>query len=89
MGSKVHNVFHVPQLKKRIGKEKRVHTDLPGVNDEGELRVEPMAILERRLVKKGNGPATMVLVQWKNGDVSEAIWEFWDDMIKKCPSFNP
>lgn len=62
IGSKVHNVFHVSQLKKRIGKEKRVHTDLPGINDEGELKVEPLAILDRRLVKKRNGPSTMVLV---------------------------
>lgn len=89
VGSKVHNVFHVSQLKKRIGKEKKVHTDLPGVNDEGELKMEPQAVLDRKLVKRNNGPATMVLVQWKNGEETEATWEYWEDMIRKFPSFNP
>ncbi|WOH00636.1 hypothetical protein DCAR_0520007 [Daucus carota subsp. sativus] len=74
--SKVHNVFHVSQLKKRIGKGKVVQTELPGVDEQGELQAEPVAILDRRLVKKGNSPATMVL-------------EFWESIHKKFPKFDP
>lgn len=88
-GSKVHNIFYVSQLKKKIGHNKVVHTDLPGVNEEGELQVEPVEILDRRLVKRGNSPATMVLIRWSNGDVEEATWEFWDVLSKKFPNFNP
>lgn len=67
VGKMVHNVFHVSQLKKRIGKEKKVHTDLLGVNDVGELKIEPLAILDRKLVNKGNSVVTMVLVSGKIG----------------------
>ena len=37
VGSKVHNVFPVSQLKKWVGKDKVIQTELPGVADEGEL----------------------------------------------------
>lgn len=45
---------------------------MPGVNEDDELRAEPVAVLERKLVKTKNSPATMVLVQWSNGDRNEA-----------------
>lgn len=89
VGSKIHNVFHVSQLKKRIGEGKVVQTDLPGVDDQGELLVEPVVVLDRRLVKKGNDPATMVLIHWKNGSPTEATWEFWEYIHKKFPNFDP
>ncbi|WOG95792.1 hypothetical protein DCAR_0415120 [Daucus carota subsp. sativus] len=88
-GSKVHNVFHVSQLKKRVGKGKVIQTELPGVNDEGELQIEPVAVLDRQLVKKGNRPATRVLIQWTNGGRDEATWELWEDIHKKFPKFDP
>ena len=87
--SKVHNVFHVSQLKKRIGRDKVVQTELPGIDEREELQVEPIAVLDRRLVKKGNSPATMVLVQWTNGTPAEATWEFWESIRKKFPKFDP
>lgn len=64
-GSKVHDVFHVSQLKKKIGHGKIVHTELPGVNEEGEIKLEPEAILQRRMIKKGNAADIMVLIKWK------------------------
>lgn len=73
--SKIHDVFHVSQLKKKIGNSKVVQTELPQTNDAGEIRPKPIAILDRRLIKKGNRSATMVLVQWSNRIPEDATWE--------------
>lgn len=88
-GSKIHNVFHVSQLKKRLGTGKTTCTELPGMTETGTLAIEPIAVLERMLVKKGNRPATKMLIQWTNGTKEEAKSEFWEDIQKKFPTFNP
>lgn len=87
--AKIHNVFHVSQLKLRIGKKKTVQTSLPGVNEEGEMEARPLKILERRMIKKGNVPAVKILVQWENGSEEEATWEDWNVIKNKYPEFNP
>lgn len=84
---KLPGVFHVSHLKKRIGTGKIVHTELPGVQEGWELKVEPIAILDRKLVKRRNSTATMVLVQLTNGEPEEATWEFWEDIARKFPKF--
>ena len=88
-GSKVHNVFHVSQLKLKIGKKKVVQSVLSGLDTDGTFKVLPTAILDRQLVKRHNKPATMVLVQWTSGGRDDATWEFWEDIQKKFPEFDP
>lgn len=46
-------------------------------------------VLERKLVKKGNRPATMVLGKWKDGAPEEASWELCEELIRKFPNFHP
>lgn len=89
IGSKVHNVFHVSQLKKKLGNTKVVQIELPGVNETGEWEVKHVNILERKLVRKGLHPVVKVLVQWEHNGPEEAIWETWDKFVKKYPNFNP
>ena len=55
----------------------------------GSYQVEPVAVLDRQLVKKGHRPATRVLVQWTNGGTDEATWELWEDIHRKFPKFYP
>lgn len=62
-GSKIHSTFHVSQLKKKVGSNKEVQTALPGIANTGILDPQPIAILEIKLIKKGNSPAVMVLVR--------------------------
>lgn len=50
--SRVHNIFLVSQLKKRIGKGKTIYTELHGIKEDGELAIEPVVVLERKLVKE-------------------------------------
>lgn len=74
-GSKIHPVFHVSQLKKKVGNQVVAMIDPPICNNEGQILVEPMAILDRRMVKKRNKAVTKVLVQWANLSPEEATWE--------------
>ncbi|PWA47683.1 hypothetical protein CTI12_AA343190 [Artemisia annua] len=49
--------------------------DLPACDAEGVMLVEPVAVLDRRLAKKGNGATVFVLIQWANGSKEDATWE--------------
>ncbi|GJV37997.1 retrotransposable element Tf2 [Tanacetum coccineum] len=72
----IHNVFHVSQLKKcRHPSPHQVYGNLPPCDQSGDFLVEPVAILDRRMAKKGNGMEIYVLVQWNNGTTKDAIWE--------------
>ncbi|TXG68060.1 hypothetical protein EZV62_009335 [Acer yangbiense] len=62
--SKIHPVFHVLCLKKRVGDDIIPQTQLPNVRDDGRIQLEPVAILERRMVKRHNRSITQVLVHW-------------------------
>lgn len=57
------------------------------VGPEGKLRVEPAAILDRRLRKRRNEAAAQILVRWSNLTDSEATWEDLDYIRKQFPNF--
>lgn len=87
--AKIHHTFHVSLLKQKIG-DHPVIPHLPTeVNDFGQILMEPVAVLDRRMVKRGNVAATQVLVQWSNGFPEDATWVYWQDLAKKFPHFDP
>ncbi|GMI80187.1 hypothetical protein HRI_001688000 [Hibiscus trionum] len=51
--SRVHLVFYVSQLKKHIGADS-CQVDLPTIGPDGGINKEPLKILDRRIIKKGN-----------------------------------
>lgn len=70
--AKIHHTFHFSLLKKKIGNVP-VFLALPtATNHRGQPLVEPIAILEQRMVKRGNHATTQVLVQWSNSFVEDA-----------------
>ncbi|WMV42463.1 hypothetical protein MTR67_035848 [Solanum verrucosum] len=72
--AKIYPVFHISQLKKKIGAKMTPAIDPPVCSPDGQPLVYPTTILDRRMVKRGNKPAVQVLVQWINLP-EEATWE--------------
>lgn len=52
--SKIHLIFHVSHLKKKFEDKTFIAQDTPFCTDEGQIRMELLSILDRRIVKKGN-----------------------------------
>ena len=89
VASSIHPVFHVSCLKKKIGEQVTVQTELPPVDDAGRMKLEPLAVLDRRLVKRNNRAVTQVLIHWTNSFLEDATWEYWQDMEQRFPAFQP
>ncbi|KAM7497180.1 hypothetical protein LguiA_021594 [Lonicera macranthoides] len=85
----IHPVFHVSMLKKKLGHSIEPSSVLPPVDSSGHFLVEPVAILDRRLVRRGNASAVQVQIQWSNMSPAEATWEDYDRMKELFPNFDP
>lgn len=66
LGTTIHPVFHISQLKKRIGSHIIPQPKLPMVGIDGEILAQPIAVLDKRLIKKGNKVVVEIVVQWAN-----------------------
>ncbi|WMV42750.1 hypothetical protein MTR67_036135 [Solanum verrucosum] len=55
--AKIHPVFHICQLKKKIGAKMTLAIDPPVCSPDEQPLVYPVAILDMRMVKKGNKAA--------------------------------
>ena len=73
--SKVHNVFHVSQLKAFTPDHTPVFSDVLKLVDLLASSTEPECILDRRLVKKGNTAIPQVLIKWSHFLAEAATWE--------------
>ncbi|XP_027083473.2 uncharacterized protein [Coffea arabica] len=87
IGSKIHPVLDVSLLKKKVGDQITPVLQLPEVDGRGHLRVEPVAVLDRRIVKKMNAAAVQWLIHWWGTDPAEATWEFVKEIEKQFPQF--
>ena len=83
--SKLHPVFHVSCLKKHLGSNVQTTVPLPVLTGAGILQDVPIAILDRRLVKKNNSTVTEVLIQWQNHSREDATWEVYHELKQKFP----
>lgn len=84
-GSLIHPVFHVSQLKPYTPNYTPVFQELPKMLDLSARALEPEAILERRLVKKGNHAIPQVLVKWHHIPVAAATWEDYHMVKTRFP----
>ena len=87
--SRLHPVFHVTVLKKRVGDPKLVVNELPVFDDEGRMVIQPKAVMRykswwKRREKKR---VWMVLIQWKGLPMEEATWEDYDEIVERFPDF--
>jgi Chromo (CHRromatin Organisation MOdifier) domain len=75
VGSTIHSVLHVSQLKKHIGRDQPVSPTLPLLNSNGQLQIYPEAILARRAIKRDNTAIPQLLIKWSNLSEDDASWE--------------
>nr|TKR79766.1 hypothetical protein D5086_0000269270 [Populus alba] len=61
---------------------------LPIVDEEGRVKVYPVTILERKLMKKGNIAVVAGLIQWSNSFPEDATWEELTELQLQFPDFN-
>ncbi|KAF7126963.1 hypothetical protein RHSIM_Rhsim11G0145700 [Rhododendron simsii] len=87
--SKLHPVFHVSLLKKKLGSRVVAHPTIPPVSSDGVLKPQLVAVLDRRLVKYKRKLATQVLIQWSGSFPEDATWEFYHELLSKFPKFQP
>ncbi|KAJ3687784.1 hypothetical protein LUZ61_016948 [Rhynchospora tenuis] len=87
LGSSIHPVIHVSQLKIKHGSGVSVNAQLPVVGPDGELRIEPQKLLARRVIKRRNEPVSQWLVQWVNRPEEAATWEDFEYLNQNYPNF--
>ena len=87
--SKIHHVFHVSLLKKKVGEIMVPSVALPYSDEEGQLKVQPVAMLDRRRVERKKSVAVQWLVQWFNSSPSNATWEDAKCIRTTFPDFEP
>ena len=83
--SRVHPIFHVSLLKKFISDNLSPGLELPSVDDDGLIILEPAAIIDVRWIKRGGKFVEQCLVQWKRLTKEEATWEDVVELTQKFP----
>ncbi|XP_076946902.1 uncharacterized protein LOC143618677 [Bidens hawaiensis] len=80
----IHPVFHVSLLKGPCGSPEKI---VP-LSVEARFNLHPPAVLDRKLVKRGNKAVMKVLVHWKEQTTHDATWEFLDELKLRFPDFS-
>ena len=83
-GSRIHNIFHVSCLKKALGQQVTASEELPPIDDEGHLVLQPEAIIDTRERQLRSRTVKEYLVRWRNLPDEDATWE--SEKILQHPS---
>jgi hypothetical protein len=93
VGTKIHDTFHVNQLKLHRGPLVVPNPTLPLVTPEGKIKNSPLAVLERGQVPRSAGDYDVAVVQWlvlwDNLPAEEATWEDASFIQTSFPTFKP
>ena len=88
LSTKIHPVFHASQLKPCHGNHTQHYVPLPFTFNEQLPIIQPRAILQDRVILKGQKQVQQLLIQWEGLDESQATWEDKDVFEVAYPSFN-
>ena len=73
--TRAHNLFHVSLLKKYIHDPNHViNWDVIQVETEGEFRIDPTSVLDKKVTMLHNQAIGQVKVQWEHSGLEEATW---------------
>lgn len=82
----IHNVFHISQLKPFVADYSPVCDSLLVTTDLEATTTAPLAIVDRRLVKKGNSAIPQVKVTWTGFPPSTTTWEDYHVLKHRFPT---
>lgn len=74
-GAKLHSIFHVSLLKKKIGPHEDITSLLPGRDTNDQCLLEPAAVLKRQVIMRNNQPVIQYLIRWQQLGEEESSWE--------------
>ena len=83
-GSQIHLVFHVSLLKEPVGAQP-TSSVLPALPKEVSVRIEPEAVIDRRVVYRHGAPLIQVLVKWHGSTSEDNTWEYLPEFLKQFP----
>ncbi|XP_048493122.2 uncharacterized protein LOC125493682 [Beta vulgaris subsp. vulgaris] len=84
--SRVHNVFHISQLRQYIPDKSHVlQPETVQINENLSYEERPIKILDSKVRSTRNKDVKIVKVLWSNQKYEEATWEAEADMRKKYP----
>ena len=86
--SKIHPMFHVSLLKRKVGDTSNLTKILPPYSEEHGPMLEPLCILDYKWVKRGTKLYTKALVQWKNMAAEDVTWEDVEQLQQQFPAIN-
>ncbi|XP_061993942.1 uncharacterized protein LOC133711877 [Rosa rugosa] len=84
--SRVHPVFHVSLLKKKVGANTTVQAHMPPSLNPLNPRWYPAKVLGRGIFKKKNAPVTKWLIQWVGASMEDATWMEADEVMRLYPA---
>lgn len=85
--SKIHPVFHVSLLKKRVGAANHISPTLPQFDSQGEIIWVPAQVLDVASVREKKHLITKWLIQWTGLPVEDATWENAQTIVSRFPTF--
>ena len=89
----LHDTFHVSQLKKQLGPEAVPNPKLPLLDEQGNILIQPEAILKRKVIPQVQADISIPVDQWRikwlNLPMENATWEDAAFIQKVFPDFQP
>ena len=86
-GARIHPVFHVSLLKKKIGPVQQVSGALPEFDNADQCPLQPESVLQRRAIMRNGQPVIQFLIKWYQLEPEEASWEDQDFIHSQFPHF--
>ena len=72
-----------------MGDLPKCSTDVPPINDEGMIELEPDSVVDTRWLKRGGSIIEQSLIRWKKLPLEEATWEDTAMIHQRFPSLTP
>jgi hypothetical protein len=92
-GTKLHDTFHVNQLKKHLGPHAVPNPNLHVLTSDSKIKTAPKFILQRQQIPCSNGEYDIAvdqwLIHWENLTAEEATWEDAKFIQATFPVFKP